>query len=438
VLALAHPAAAGAFRIGFFDGEFTAARAQRDPRLDEARAAGASIVRLNAGWPAARMPQSPADPADPAYAFGALDNAVRAASERGLRIVLSFTGAPRWAEGPGRPRSAPRGSWRPDPEAVGAYGEALARRFSGAFGDPARPGSTLPRVAAFQLWNEPNLSKYLSPQWRRSGRRAVPVAPGHYRQMLNAFYAGVHRAQPRATVVTGGTAPFGDPGAGMRMPPARFVRELLRRPVRFDVLAHHPYSVGGPFRHALNADDVSLPDLGKLLRPLRAAQRAGRALPRGPKRLWITEVSWDSRPPDPDGVPAMVHARWLAEALYVLWRQGADTVLWFQVRDQAPRPSYAATSQSGILRRDGRPKPARRAFSFPFVARRGRDGRVGAWTLAPADGTLAIERRAGRGWQVLSSGTVARGQISLRRIAVPHGARLRARVGDAVSLTATA
>jgi hypothetical protein len=134
----------------------------------------------------------------------------------------------------------------------------------------------------------------------------------------------------------------------------------------------------------------------------------------------------------------MVHARWLAEALYVLWRQGADTVLWFQVRDQAPRPSYAATSQSGILRRDGRPKPARRAFSFPFVARRGRDGRVGAWTLAPAGGTLAIERRAGRGWQVLSSGTVARGQISLRRIAVPHGARLRARVGDAVSLTATA
>ena len=245
----------------------------------------------------------------------------------------------------------------------------------------------------------------------------MPVAPGHYRRMLNAFYAGVHRAQPRAMVVTGGTAPFGDPGAGGRMPPARFVRELLRRPVRFDVLAHHPYSVGGPFRHALNADDVSLPDLGKLLRPLRAAERAGRALPRGHKRLWITEVSWDSRPPDPDGVPAFVHARWLAEALYVLWRQGADAVLWFQVRDQAPRPSYAATSQSGILRRDGR---------------------VGVWALAPAGGTLAIERRAGGGWQLLSSGAVARGQVSSRRLAVPRGARLRARVGDAVSLTATA
>jgi hypothetical protein len=207
--------------------------------------------------------------------------------------------------------------------------------------------------------------------------------------------------------------------------------------VRFDVLAHHPYSVGGPFRQALNDDDVSLPDLAKLRRPLRAAERAGRALPRGPKRLWVTELSWDSRPPDPDGVPALVHARWLAQAFYVLWRQGVGTVLWFQVRDQAPLPSYAATSQSGVLRRDGRPKPARRAFSFPFVARRGRDGWVRAWALAPAAGRLSIERRVATRWHLVSSGAVEHGQVVSRRIAVPRGARLRARVGDAVSLTAT-
>jgi hypothetical protein len=222
------------------------------------------------------------------------------------------------------------------------------------------------------------------------------------------------------------------------MPPARFVRELLRRPVHFEVLAHHPYSVGGPFRHALNADDVSLPDLGKLLRPLRAAERAGRALPARAPSACGSRGLLGQPPADPDGVPALVHARWLAEALYVLWRQGADAVLWFQVRDQAPRPSYAATSQSGILRRDGRPKPARRAFSFPFVARRGRDGRVGVWTLAPAAGTLAVERRVQGGWQLLSSGPVARSRVvrpSPRRSARRAPA---ARVGDMVSLTAIA
>jgi hypothetical protein len=427
--------------VGFYDSAFVAGPATRDVRLDEARAAGATVVRIDAGWPAARRPRRPTDPADPAYAFGAVDDAVRAATSRGLRALLSFTGAPRWAEGSRRPRSAPRGSWRPSPEAVGAYGEALARRYAGAFPDPARAGAALPRVTAFQLWNEPNLGKYLSPQWRRSGRHFVPAAPAHYRRMLNAFFAGVRRGQPRATVVTAGTAPFGDPPGGQRTPPARFVRELLRRPVRFDVLAHHPYSVSGPFRRALNRDDVSLPDVGKLTRPLRAAERAGRVLPRrrARKRLWITEVSWDSRPPDPDGVPAAVHARWLAEALYVLWRQGAATVLWFQVRDQPPRPSYPTTSQSGVLLRDGRPKLALRAFAFPFVARRARGGRrVTVWARAPAAGTLTVERRAAGGWRALRSSAVAAGEVVLVRLAAGRGALLRARIGGRVSRAARA
>ena len=185
------------------------------------------------------------------------------------------------------------------------------------------------------------------------------------------------------------------------MPPARFVRELLRRPARFDVLAHHPYSVGGPFRARAQRRRRVDARPGQAERPLRAAERAGRALPRGPKRLWVTEVSWDSRPPDPDGVPAVVHARWLAQAFYVLWRQGVDTVLWFQVRDQAPRPSYAATSQSGVLRRDGSAKPARRAFAFPFVVRRSR-----VWALVPASGTMAIERRVGGRWRTVEAALV--------------------------------
>lgn len=48
-------------------------------------------------------------------------------------------------------------------------------------------------------------------------------------------------------------------------------------------------------------------------RPLRRAQRSGRISPRGRKRLWVTEVSWDSSPPDPRGVPAARHARWSGE-----------------------------------------------------------------------------------------------------------------------------
>ena len=190
----------------------------------------------------------------------------------------------------GRPSVTP-GTWKPSPQALEDYGAALARRYSGTFPDPARPGQTLPKVKAFQVWNEPNLAKYLNPQW--IGARAA--SPKVYRGMLNGFYRGVKSVSSTALVVTAGTAPFGDPQAGgQRVQPARFWRELLclrlnrgrlrgvacPTPARFDVLAHHPYSVGQPRRKALNADDVSIPDLAKLTRPLRAAERLGRALPR--------------------------------------------------------------------------------------------------------------------------------------------------------------
>jgi hypothetical protein len=238
-------------------------------------------------------------------------------------------------------------------------------------------------------------------------------------------------------VLAGTTAPFGDPQpGGDRMPPARFVRELLRGRTVFDVLAHHPYSTRGPFAPALNPDDVSIPDLGKLVRPLRAAERAGRIAPRGRKRVWVTEVSFDSRPPDPTGVPERKHARWLAETLFVLSRQGVDLVTWFQIRDQAPEPSYGQSNQSGIYLRDGRAKLAQRAFAFPFVARRGRSSRALLWARAPEQGRLIFERRAGGRWRRVRAGTASRHAVVTRRAALARGTLVRARLGDRVSLAA--
>jgi len=329
------------------------------------------------------------------------------------------------------------------------YGAALARRYSGSFPDPARPGQTLPQVKAFQVWNEPNLNVYLNPQWK--GRRAY--SPDLYRRMLTAFYRGVKSVISAPLVITAGTAPFGDPRpGGNRIMPARFVREMLclRRssgrlrtsscpqPARFDVLSHHPYSVGRPTRKALNPDDVSIPDIGKLTRLLRFAERKRRALPRKRHRMWVTEASYDSSPPDPDGVPQTTHARWLAETFYLLWRQRVDTITWFQVRDQAPVPSFAATNQSGVYFRDGRPKLAAAAFRFPFVTERaGRSG-LRAWGRSPLAGRVTIERLRGGSWRTVRSVQVARNGtflVRLPRVATPD--RLRARVGGETSLTWT-
>jgi len=447
----AHADAARALSLGFFDSVFSADAPERGPWLGRAVDTGADFVRIDIGWAAPDTPARPPgfdarDPAATAYDFARADAAIVDATARGLRVLASFSGAPRWAEGAGRPADATKGSWRPDPQAIEEYGAALGRRYSGSFPDPARPGRTLPRVAAFQVWNEPNLDTYLSPQWSR-GRT---FAPTHYRLMLSAFYRGVKGTSPSALVVSAGTAPFGDPGAnGHRIMPARFVRELLclRRargklvgsacpaPARFDVLSHHPYSVGVPRRRALNADDVSVQDLGKLTRILRAAERSGGALPRRLHPLWVTEISYDSSPPDPRGVPAALHARYLEESLYLLWRQGVATVTWFQIRDQLPVPSYAATSQSGVYLADGRAKPAQRAFRFPFVAERVDRRTLRVWGRTPIAGSVRIERHAAGGWRLVRTVQAKTHGTFLLRLRARGTASLRGRVGAETSLT---
>ena len=450
LLTLAAPAGAGAAQrglaLGFLDGVFGADAPERSIWLARAADSGSDILRVDIGWVAGTKPADPRNPADPAYRFQRADAAIADATSRGMRVLASFTGAPPWAEGPGRPASAETGSWKPDPAALEGYGAAVATRYSGTYPDPVRPGRMLPRVTAFQPWNEPNLDKYLAPQW--VGRRTF--APAHYRRMLTAFYRGVKSIRTSALVVTGGTAPFGDPFVGgHRIMPARFVRELLclRRarerlvrtascpsPARFDVLAHHPYSVGAPTRKALNPDDVSIPDIVKLTRALRAAERTGGALPRKRHRMWVTEVSYDSSPPDPFGVPAASHARFLEQAFYLLWKQGVDTITWYQIRDQLPLPSYAASVQSGIYFADGRPKPAQRAFRFPLVAERAGRARLRVWGRAPVAGSVRIERRAGSRWRRVRTVRATRHGTFLLTIAARGRTSVRARVGGETSL----
>jgi hypothetical protein len=433
-------------RTGFFDGVYSLPDEQSAPWLDRTEAAGAGIVRLSVHWrtfaPARRGDFDATDPEDPAYDWASLDPVVKHLRERGLAVILTVDSAPDWAEGSNRPRRAVAGSWKPRPAALADFATALARRYDGTTPDPARTGTTLPRVRDFQLWNEPNLARYLAPQWRRAGNGYVAVSPRHYRRMLASFYSAIKAVHADNRVITGGTSPYGDPPGGERMQPATFVRGLfcfsgpaLRGGgcrTRFDVLAHHPYSVGRPRRRALNRDDVSIPDLGKLRRILRMA-RHKHLLPRMP-RMWATEISYDSRPPDPDGVPARRHARWLEEAFYLLWRSGVDTITWLQIRDAPPTPSYAASYQSGIYLRDGRAKPAARAFRFPFVVdRSSRTTRL--WGRAPQAGTLVVERREGGRWRSVLRARVAARQVFDRRIHTTSTAPYRARVGSMTSLT---
>lgn len=425
--------------------------------LGKAVAVGAQIARIDLDWasvaPVAPSPTfNASDAAAPAYRWTNVDAAVRDATAHGLRVVLTIYDAPAWAEARGRPADAPAGSWRPDPTQLAAFAHAAATRYSGTFPDPAAPGATLPAVRYWQIWNEPNLSTYLTPQWAASSGGLTPTSPDVYRGMLNAAYNAIKAVDGADVVVEAGTAPYGDlspspdPGGG-RLPPVTFLHLLLclgatndsatacPDPAHFDVLAHHPYAIAGPRQHAINSGDATIPDLGRLTDALAAAIRAHTVIPDAPKPLWVTEFSWDSNPPDPQGVPALQHAEWLEEALYLFWRQGVSAAFWLEVRDQPPIPDYASTYQSGVYLLNGQPKLAATAYSFPFIARQLRRRVVEAWGIAPASGTLTIQRRARGGrWVSVKRLRASSGQVFDIHLALAALPELRARIRPATSL----
>jgi hypothetical protein len=425
--------------LGFYDPQYSSEfGSTRAAWFDSTRSARANIVRISGEWARIAPAKRPsgfraADPNDPHYRWAALDGAVQSARDRGITPLITLWRAPRWAEGPKRPKSAPPGSWRPKSGEFAKFARAAAKRY--------------PSVHRWQIWNEANLTTYLAPQYaKRDGKRRLE-SPGRFRALLNAAYAAIKKVDRRAFVVAGGTSPYGDPQpGGRRTPPALFVRELLclkgrsleprrcRHPAHLDALAHHPYSVGSPQRKAFNRDDVAIPDLYKLKRPLRKAERTGRVLPRRHKRLWVTEVSWDSSPPDPDGVPEKRHARWLAESFRLLWKQGVDTITWFQVRDAEPVPSYGSTYQSGVFFRDGRPKRAVRAFRFPFTAV-SKDRKVSLWGRAPSKGRVNIQFDSGKGWRTIAHLKAPRtGAVFQKRVRSRGKGRMRAVRGSRASL----
>lgn len=454
-------AAASGLALGFNDERLVQFATDSDlaEAFPRAKQAGADWWRLELRWSRIAPTEPPngaaaPDPGWPGYNWAQTDRAIRAASSAGLSVLPYTRLAPAWAEGARRPevsRLVPSGTWRPAPAALGRFATALAKRYSGSYPDPLRPGQTLPKITWFQAWNEPNLYTDLTPQWRRSGNRWVPASPGHYRRMANAFYSGVKRGQSTAKVVSAGTGPFGDLNeGGPRMPPVQFWREVLcvrdgkvphatkcRKSVRFDAIAHHPYPIGPPRRTARNADDAVVPDVRKITRLLPAATRGGTLRPRATKPLWITEYAWESTP-DPDGVSLSEQAQYLQASLYVLWQQGADVITWWQMRDEAPMPAFDATFQSGVFLRGAspaadEPKPAYTAFRFPFTAYR-TNGVARLWGKTPGDRAVTIQAQQGGRWVTAARLNAGRNRIFTGRLRVGPNTPLRAASGTDISL----
>jgi hypothetical protein len=402
--------------------------------LAQVRSSGASIARLTVSWRTIAPTREPAtwtptDPADENYDWNQLDADVSKLVAAGYEPLLTISGAPRWAQ-QAPVMGDPAAANEPDAKAFGLFAKAVAERYSGSFED-------LPRVRYFQAWNEPNISLYLTPQLE-DGK---PVAALDYRALLNAFARAVHGVHSNNVAIAGGLAPFRDITPSILSQdddwgPAAFLRTVLclskslhstcSTRVDADVWALHPYTSGGPTHHAVLANDVSLGDLPKVKKILAAAGRVGHLRVPHPQ-LWVTEFSWDSSPPDPQGVPMPLLTRWVAEAVYRLWQNDVRVVTWLQLRDQPLSEGYF---QSGLRYAAGRAKPIVQAFRFPFVAFATRSS-IAVWGRVPGGRAARVSIQwapNGAGWKRVTTVSADVNGIFQGNVPSRASGRLRAKV----------
>jgi hypothetical protein len=416
--------------------------------------AGGRIAEIEVDWAAyePKKPKRGANADNPSSAdyknWSGLDASVERLVAAHVKPLFLVTEAPGWAQANHGSNHNTEG-YEPNDRAFQAFMTALATRYDGRF-RTSRHAHThpLPRVTYYQAWAEANLPTKLLPEWVRTPHGWEDAGAVVYRNLLNAFYAGVKRAQPSDVVIFTGLESYGDdPGKELkRVRPATFLEDVLclnaklqkvcNTPAHFDVMASDPYDAFAPNVGAINEADVSAPDLARFRPILNAAIRDRTVYPDTRKPLWVTEFGYDSDPPNhTPGTPSLrQQARWLDLSLYTFWHEGVSQVLWYLIRDQAgqnPDLSYF----SGIYFFNGTKKPSYTAYRFPLVVMPDRS-RAQIWGISPVRGTVLVQQHLTSGWRTVRSFHVSSGAVFDALIAPPAGgkASYRAVVGQQTSL----
>lgn len=202
------------------------------------------------------------------YSWTLADRIARHAGMQGLRIIARLGLVPDWA----RQDKAETLNYLTEENfpAFAAYAAAFAERYAGL-------------VDHLIIWNEPNLSF----EWGYQ-----PVDPARYVRLLEASYAPIKQANPRAVVLAGALAPTLESrsgGAGLNE--LDFLQEMYDQGAAdyFDALAIHSYG----FREPPEAEPA--PDLlnfrrSELLRNVMLANGDSH------KPAYITESGWNDHP----------------------------------------------------------------------------------------------------------------------------------------------
>jgi hypothetical protein len=328
-LLLAAPASARSVPQGWMgvqvDGPMTAPGNPFGGEWDLMKASGVETARVAFDWRAAQAAEGGP------IAFGEMDAVVAAAAARGITALPVVHRTPRWA-GSGGAASTPRGT-----AAYTAFLQALVGRY-GPAGSLWVEQPALPRmpIRAWQIWNEPNLTRYWSKQ---------PFAKS-YVKLLRASRRALRAADPGSRTILAG------------LPNESWValRKVYRAGGRgtFDAVALHPYT-GKP---------------KNVMKLIRLARKEMRKYGDRRKPVWLTELSWPASQGKTRGAPGFVttergQASRLKKALKLLAgarkRLRIERVVWYTWLSQEGGDNSFAWS--GLRRLRGDQLVTARSFS---------------------------------------------------------------------------
>jgi hypothetical protein len=215
------------------------------------------------------------------------------------------------------------------------------------------PGS--PRIAVWQIWNEP------------STRGTWPGSAAKYGALLAEGYAAAKAADPSALVLTGGVYLYDgmgtDPNDGLPFLNAAFAA-VPAAASSFDGLAIHPYMPTAAPDAPIIFSTITM--WGRIETAQNWLQQHGGARP-----LWITEVGWSTCQPAEAGCNGDVakneeqQANYMVRTHALALAQGVEHVSYFQLEDKFDGDSGVFWGQASILDTDGtgyRQKPAYQAY----------------------------------------------------------------------------
>jgi hypothetical protein len=361
--------------IGFFDDPSFRWSPAASANLAAAEAAHASVIRALVDWAtvAPTRPAHPLDANDPAYHLSDIDALVVMAQRYDLRVLLTITGTPAWANG-GRSKNYPPTNLND----LTRFAHMLAARYDGS-----RPGAGV--VTLFSVWNEPNQGQYLSPQYR--GDKIV--SPAEYVKLFMAVYIGIKAGDPDAVVAAGETSnrgrstPGTTPGTSS-VAPATFAELVAKADPKLPFVAWATHPIPSDFKFG-PTQKVVFPNVD-----FSTMTEFGESLARWfhhPVPIWVTEYGEMTQPEYALGVS---YAQQAADARKAVELAAANPYvqmfIWLILRDQPT--TTPDVWFSGLERSGGKKKPAYAAFASTAA------GIVGqSQTIAPGrpfDVTLAV------------------------------------------------